>query len=414
MSEAPNLPNREPTGPLKGIRVLDLTGVVLGPMATRILADYGADVIKVEPPEGDMMRANGVSLHPGMSSIFLAVNRNKRSVAVDLKSSEGRAALERLVPNVDVIVHNMRVAAVERLGMGYEAVKRLNPSIIYCAATGFGQDGPDRAKPAFDDIIQAGSGLVGLSTIGNKEPDYTPSLIADKTAGLAVCNAILAALVCRLRTGLGQYVEVPMLETLAAFVLTEHLGGLTFQNSDIKAGYQRLLEGGRKPTRTRDGWMSMLPYTDRHWNAFFLEVGRPDLAEKYSIADRQQRNANIRALYDHLRELSPSRTTAEWMAICERLDIPATPIYMLDELPEHPHLKAVGLVEEAEHPTEGAIRQVRPTALFSATPANVYRQAPVIGQHTVEVLREAGMDDATISALTNQGAVTQAPEHVRR
>jgi crotonobetainyl-CoA:carnitine CoA-transferase CaiB-like acyl-CoA transferase len=392
-------------GPLKGIRVLDLTAVVLGPLATQTLADYGADVIKVEPPEGDMMRANGISQNPGMSSIFLAVNRNKRSLAVDLKSPKGIAALRALIPTVDVVVHNMRVAAIERLGLGYEAVSRLNPRIVYCAATGFGQDGPHRDKPAFDDIIQAACGLVGVGSAGRAQPDYTPSLIADKTTGLAVCNAVLAALLHRERNGAGQYVEVPMLETMTAFVLAEHMGGMTFQGSAVKAGYPRLLEGGRKPARTRDGWISMLPYTERHWQAFFAEVGQPELAERYSIANRQERNTHVKALYGHLRELTPLKTTAEWMALCEKLDIPATPIYTLDELPAHPHLKAVGLFEDAVHPTEGPIRQVRPTARFSATPTRVYRQAPTVGQHTSEILREAGLAEEDIARLKDRRAV---------
>ena len=391
-----------PTGPLQGIRVLDLTAVVLGPLGTQILADYGADVIKVEPPEGDMMRANGISLHPGMSSIFLAVNRNKRSIALDLKSPQGLAALQALIPTVDVVVHNMRVAAIERLGLGYEAVARLNPAIVYCAAVGFGQAGPHRDKPAFDDIIQAGCGLVALGAAQAETPDYTASLIADKTTGLVLSNAVMAALLHRGRTGQGQYVEVPMLETMTAFVLAEHMGGMTFKDSPIKAGYPRLLEGGRKPSRTRDGWISMLPYTERHWAAFFTEAQRPDLAEKFSIRDRHERNAQVRALYTELRALTPLRSTAEWMALCERLDIPATPIYGLDELPEHPHLKAVGLFEDAIHPTEGPIRQLRPTTRFSASPTRVYRQAPTIGQHTREVLQEAGLAPAAIDALTQE------------
>ena len=392
-------------GPLKGIRVLDLTAVVLGPLATQMLADFGADVIKIEPPEGDMMRANGISQNPGMSSIFMAVNRNKRSMAVDLKSVEGMAVLRALIPTVDVVVHNMRVAAIERLGIGYEAVSRLNPKVVYCAATGFGQDGPHRDKPAFDDIIQAACGLVGVGSLGREQPDYTPSLIADKTTGLAVCNAVLAALLHRERSGEGQYVEVPMLETMAAFVLAEHMGGMTFQGSDVKAGYPRLLEGGRKPARTRDGWISMLPYTERHWQAFFIEVRRPELATRYNIANRQQRNDHVQALYAHLRELTPLKSTAEWMDLCEKLDIPATPIYALDDLPEHPHLKAVGLFEDAMHSTEGPIRQVRPTARFSATPTRVYRQAPTVGQHTSEILREAGLLEEDIARLKEQRTI---------
>ena len=232
-------------GPLAGIRVLDMTAVVLGPVATQILGDYGAEVIKVEAPEGDLMRANGVSLHPGMSSIFLAINRNKRSLALDLKRPEGKAVLERLVPTVDVLVHNMRVSAIERLGFGYEAVAALNGRIVYCAAPGFGQDGPDRDKPAFDDIIQAACGIASIMSIGRQAPDYAPTLVADKTTGMAVVNAVLAGLFHRERTGEGQYIEVPMLETMTAFLLAEHLaaGG----QGQCQRGDQRESGGGRSP-----------------------------------------------------------------------------------------------------------------------------------------------------------------------
>jgi len=387
-------------GPLDGVRVLDLTSVVLGPMGTQVLADYGADVIKVEGPEGDMMRSNGVSLHAGMSSIYLAINRNKRSIMLDLKSPEGLAALHKLIPTVDVVVHNMRVAAIERLGLGYAAVSKLNPKVVYCAAVGYGQSGPDRDRPAFDDIIQAGCGLSGVSSIGQDAPTYMPSLIADKTTGLAVANAILGALLFRVRHGIGQYVEVPMLETMAAFVLTEHMGGMTFFPQPAPAGYHRLLQGGRLPVKTKDGWISMLPYTARHWGEFFRAVGRPDLAEQYAVTDRQKRNEHVKVLYQHLRELSPGRTTAEWLALCEELDIPSTPIYALDDLPEHPHLKAVGLFEESEHPTEGRIREIRPTALFSKTPTSIRRKAPTLGQHTHEVLLEAGLTTEEIGRVT--------------
>jgi crotonobetainyl-CoA:carnitine CoA-transferase CaiB-like acyl-CoA transferase len=388
-----------PTGPLDGVRVLDLSSVVLGPMATQVLADMGADVIKIESPEGDLMRANGVVETPGMSSIFLALNRNKRSVVLDLKEEGARDTLRRLIPTVDVIVHNMRVSAIERLGFGYDTARKLNPEIVYCAATGFGQEGPHRDKPAFDDIIQAACGFVGAASISRDEPDYLPSLIADKTTGLAVANAVMAALFYRERHGKGQYVEVPMLETMAAFVLTEHMGGMTFPGATTKAGYARLLEGGRKPVRTRDGWMSLLPYTAKHWKAFFHEVDRDDLGERYNIASRRERNAHIKVLYAHLRELAPERTTAQWMTLCEELDIPATPIYALDDLPSHPQLSAVGLFEESMHPSVGAIRQIRPTARFGGTPTSIRRHAPSLGQDTAEVLREAGFSEAEIESI---------------
>ncbi|CAN7773784.1 CoA transferase [Cupriavidus necator] len=385
MSEANSRPAC--TGPLDGIRVLDLTSVVLGPLATQVLADFGADVIKVEGPEGDLMRANGVSRHPGMSSIYLALNRNKRSIVLDLKTDEGADTLRRLIADADVLVHNMRMAAIERLGFGYEAVARLNPRIVYCVATGFGQDGPDRDKPAFDDIIQAACGLVGMAPSGGP-PAYVPSLLADKTTGLALANAVLAALFHRECHRVGQCVEVPMLETMAAFVMAEHLGGLTFLPQMAPAGYERLLQGGRRPAPTLDGWICALPYTGRHWQAFFRAVGRADLAERYEVGSRAQLNANIRMLYAELADITPTRTTAEWMALLESLDIPATPIYGLDALVDHPHLHAVGLFQDTEHPTEGPLRELRPTARFSATPLSLRRHAPALGEHTAEVPRE--------------------------
>jgi crotonobetainyl-CoA:carnitine CoA-transferase CaiB-like acyl-CoA transferase len=397
-----NSERQQCAGPLDGIRVLDLTSVVLGPLATQLLADYGADVIKVEAPEGDLMRSNGVSLHAGMSSIFLALNRNKRSVALDLKSAEGADAFRRLLATADVIVHNMRVAAIERLGFGYEAVAKLNPRIVYCAATGFGQDGPDRDKPAFDDIIQAACGLASVSSIGRDTPDYTASLIADKTTGLAVANAVMAALLHRERNGVGQHVEVPMLETMTAFMLAEHMGGMTFRPAPVGAGYARLLQGGRKPVRTSDGWISLLPYTPRHWQAFFKAAGREDIGLKYSITSRKDLNANIRSLYQSLAEVVAARGTAEWLALCEELDIPATQIYSLDQLPDHPHLKAVGLFQETVHPTEGEIREIRPTARFNATPTSIRRPAPTLGEHTREVLLDAGMNEEEVTRLLKQ------------
>lgn len=394
-------------GPLTGVRILDLTSVVLGPIATQILGDYGAEIIKVENTEGDLMRSNGVSLHPGMSSIFLAINRNKRSIAVDLKTPEGLNVVKQLIPQVDIFIHNMRVAAIEKLGLGYDAVSAAKPDIVYCAAPGFGQSGPHRDKPAFDDIIQAACGLASLNSVGHEQPDYAPTLVADKTAGMAVVNSVLAALFYRERTGRGQYVEVPMFETMVSFMLTEHLGGLTFDPPPAKAGYARLLVGGRKPAPTKDGFIAILPYTANHWVAFFNIAGRPELTEKYSVTDRRARNTHIVDLYRELTQITQYRSTAEWMEICEELDIPATPIYGIDELIDHPHLREVGLFEDAQHPTEGPIRFVAPPTRFSATPARVRFHAPLLGQHTTEVLRELGYAETDIEMLKERGIVKE-------
>lgn len=395
-------------GPLAGVRILDLTSVVLGPLATQILGDYGADIVKVENLEGDLARDSGVSLHQGMSSIFLAINRNKRSIAVDLKSPEGKEVLRRLLPGADALVHNMRVAAIEKLGFGYDAVAALRPDIVYCAATGFGQDGPDRDKPAFDDIIQAACGLASVNSLGREQPDYVPTLIADKTTGMALVNAVLAALYFRERSGRGQYVEVPMFETMVAFLLSEHLGGLSFDPAPGKAGYARLLAGGRRPAPTKDGYIAILPYTADQLKAFFNGVGRTDLAQKYGGADRPTRNAQLVEMYQDMVQMTRQRSTAELMAICTSLDIPATPIYTLDALPDHPQIKAVGLIQQAEHPSEGSIRYINPSTLFAASPATVRLPAPLLGQHTEDILREAGYDAAEIAALEARRVIARA------
>ncbi|HET7528300.1 MAG TPA: CoA transferase [Burkholderiaceae bacterium] len=397
-------------GPLAGVRVLDLTAVVLGPLATQILGDFGADVIKVEAPEGDRMRTNGVTRHPGgMSSIFLAINRNKRSLCIDLKSPDGMAVIKRLLPTTDVLVHNMRLAAVQRLGLGYDAVAAANPRLVYCVAPGFGQGGPDEAKPAFDDVIQAACGLAALVGHEVGKPTYIPSLIADKTVGLALANAVLAALLERSASGRGQFVEVPMFETMVAFTLAEHLGGLTFEPPHDSAGYKRLLSGGRRPAPTRDGFVAMLPYSGEHWRQFFRRTGRDDLAAKYNFDDRHQRNARIQEIYDDMASVTCAMTSAECLALCESLDIAATRIHTIDELPEHAHLKAVRLFEHHQHPSEGAVVAVRPATRFARTPATLRRPAPWLGEHNDEVLREAGYDAAQIAHLRARKVVVDVP-----
>ena len=392
-------PTRRRSGPLAGVRVLDLTAVVLGPLATQILGDYGADVIKVEPREGDLMRANGVSRKRGMSSIFLAINRNKRSLAIDLKQPDGVAAVKRLLPTVDVLVHNMRTAAIERLGLGHAVCSAINPRLVYCVATGFGEAGPDAGKPAFDDVIQAACGLAGLIGHDSGTPDYVPSLIADKTTGMALAMAVLAALFERCQSGLGQYVEVPMFETMVAFMLAEHLGGRSFDPPLGAAGYARLLAGGRRPAPTLDGHVALLPYTADHWRKFFAHAGRDDLSEKYAVDDRHARNSRVQELYADMTAITRTLTTDQLMALCQQLDIPATRIYSIDELPEHPHLKAVGLFVKQQHPSVGPIVAVRPPTRFARTPAELALPAPLLGEHSAAVLREAGFSADEIESL---------------
>jgi crotonobetainyl-CoA:carnitine CoA-transferase CaiB-like acyl-CoA transferase len=393
------------SGPLAGIRVLDLTSVVLGPLATQVLGDHGASVIKVESLDGDSMRANGAARNPGMGSIFLSINRNKRSLAIDLKRAEGREIIRRLVADVDVLVHNMRVPAIDRLGLGYEAVRELNPQIVFCAATGFGQDGPDRYKPAFDDIIQAACGIASLVGAATGRPEYAPTLLADKIAGLAVSSAVFAALFHRERTGEGQYVEVPMYETLVEFTLSEHLGGMAFDPAVGAAGYSRILSGGRRPSQTADGFVAMLPYSPDHWRRIFERVGRQDLLAGLDLTDRVKVNAVVRNLYDLLNEITPSLTSEQWEGVCAELDIPISRIYSIEELPKHPHLEAVGLFQTMDHPTQGRVRYLRPAARFSNTPLSVRDPAPELGADTQDILVEAGYGETEIADFIRAGIV---------
>lgn len=379
------------TGPLRGIKVLDLTAVVLGPVATQVLADYGATVIKVEPPEGDLMRANGVARQPGMTSTFMNINRNKSSLSLDLKSDEGRQVLQRLIQEADVLVHNMRVKAIERLGFGYEAVAKRNPKIIYCAATGYGESGDCAGRPAFDDIIQGACGLAHLIGQESGVPDYPPTLLADKIAGLATANAILGALVHQARTGEGQYVEVPMFETMVAFTMTEHMGGHGFTPFIGDAGYTRLLKGGRKPAPTKDGYIALLPYTEQHWQVFFEHFGRGDFIAKFNIANRFERNKNIQAIYAELHSITAEHTTQELITACEAMDIPVTELYSIDNIHEHPQVTSTGLFQPRHHGSQGDIVAIRPTALFSKTPASIYKDAPVVGEDNPKILESLGL-----------------------
>jgi crotonobetainyl-CoA:carnitine CoA-transferase CaiB-like acyl-CoA transferase len=396
----------KPTGPLQGLRIIDLTTILFGPFAAQTLGDWGAEVIKIEPLTGDGWRNSGQFRNRGMSGQFMAVNRNKRSLALDLKHPKGKAVLQRLLPTVDALVTNVRPAALGRLGFGFEDCQKLNPKLVYAAATGFGQDGPWAKRPAFDEIAQAASGLA--SAMGSDdEPSFVPSLVGDKICGLSLAAAVCAALVHRERTGNGQLVEVPMLETIAAFNAIEMLGGHAFVPPIGPVGYKRMKE--RRPVRTRDGWLTMLPYSGDNWCAFFEAVGHPECIEEFSVRDPVLRARHIDKIYDRMAEIALTRTTAEWEELLLRIDVPHTAFAKLTEVADQPHLKAVGLFVDLEHPTEGRIRQARPATRFSDSPASIHRLPPRLGEHTEAVLKEAGYTDGDIASLVESKVVSVLP-----
>jgi crotonobetainyl-CoA:carnitine CoA-transferase CaiB-like acyl-CoA transferase len=387
-------------GPLTGVRVLDLTTVVMGPYATQILADFGADVIKVEPPGGDVMRHAHPMRNPGMGHIFLNANRNKRSVLLDLKKPEALAACLAIAKTCDVVVYNIRPQAMARLGLSYEKVSSVNSRIIYVGCFGYSQRGPYAAKAAYDDLIQGAAGVPWLlQKQGAREPRYAPIIIADRSVGQQVASAVSAALYAREKSGKGQRVDVPMFEHLLQIVLGEHLGGYTFDPQVGEPGYARMLAPDRRPYETKDGYVCALIYNDKQWKAFFEVIGRPEMAARKEYASQEARSQNYDTAYAFVAGEMRKRSTADWIAALEKADIPVQRMNSLADIVADPHLAATGFFGTVEHPTEGTLRSMAVPSEWSETPPAYRRHAPRLGEHTREVLREAGLPDAEIDRL---------------
>jgi crotonobetainyl-CoA:carnitine CoA-transferase CaiB-like acyl-CoA transferase len=391
-------------GPLEGVRVVDLTSVVVGPLATQILADHGAEVIKVESKAGDLVRVmNGKSVTPGMGAKFLHLNRNKRSIVLDLKQPAGHAALMKLIERTDVLIWNVRPPSMARLKLAYGDVRAVNPKIIYCGMFGFGQDGRYRDKPAYDTIVQGSAGMAALHHRAMGEPRFVPMVVADKVVGLIAVQMIAMALYRRTQTNEGCAIEIPMFENLAKFVLEEHMYLKTFEPPLGGTGDPRLIDPLGKPIPTRDGWICISANTNDQAFAFFDAVGRPELKTDPRFSSVPARFAHVKEYFQIRMEALKTKTTAEWLEILDRADVPAMPYHTLDSVLDDPHLKDVGFFEMKDHPTEGRTRSMRLPNKWSCGTRRDWSPAPKLGQQSVEILREVGYADAEIDAMIASG-----------
>ncbi|MGY6634569.1 MAG: CaiB/BaiF CoA transferase family protein [Alkalilacustris sp.] len=397
-------------GPLAGIRIIDLTTVLMGPYATQCLADYGAEVIKVEPLRGDLVREIGPQPGAGMGPLFLNANRAKRSVALNLKDPDARTILLDLLRDADVLVYNIRPAAMARLGLSHDDVTAVNPRLIYAGCYGYGQDGAYAANPAYDDLIQGGCGLAHLfSRVDGGAPRYVPSAIADRIVGLMAVGAILAALVAR-GDGPGQRVDIPMFETMVSFVMGDHMGGLTYDPPLDGGGYVRQLARDRRPYRTADGHVCALLYTDDHWRRFLGAIGRGALMDTDPrFASFSARMAHLDVVYGTLAEIFLTRTSAEWVRLLTEVDVPVMWLHDFQSILNDPHLTSVGFFRRMTHPSEGPVVSMANPVRMSRTPIDDTGHAPRLGQHTLETLRALGLSDATIDELVARKAVGIAP-----
>jgi crotonobetainyl-CoA:carnitine CoA-transferase CaiB-like acyl-CoA transferase len=390
---------------LADVRIVDLTSIVLGPMATQTLADLGADVIKVESLDGDLARSSGVAGPDGMGAVFANNNRNKSSIALDLKAESAKAVLSRLIKDADVFVHNMRPAAIARLGFDAEAVKAIKPDIIYCAATGYGSNGPYAGRPAYDDVIQAVSGLASLPMHTGSDPAYVPSVMADKISALHIVYGILAALYDRQRTGNGCTMEVPMYESLVSFVMNEHLDAATFSDN-AEPGYGRLLNPNRRPFKTADGWLAVMPYNESQWTRLLSLLDRGDVLNEDWFASAAGRNSHSAFLYGILVEEMPKESTEVWIQKLVDLDIPHSPVNTLSDLLDDPHLKHTGFFNSTDD-LPGRARSVAQPVIFNEAPVGPDTAAPKVGEHTEAVMLKLGYSTEQILQLQQAGVLKQ-------
>ena len=392
------------SGPLSGLKVLELTSVVLGPWAAQTMADMGADVIKIEAPFGDSNRQLGASRNPGMAALYLSNNRNKRSLVLDLKQESARDALLTIVKDCDVFLHNNRPQVMTKLRLEYEDIKSVNENIIYCGTYGYSKDGPYGEKGALDDSIQAASGIAALNELVLGEPRYLPTVVADNTTAITVVYSILAALFHRERTGVGQEIEVPMFETMVSFVMAEHIWGEVFEPKMGEAGYTRLMSHHRKPYKTKDGYIAVLPYMNNHWQTFCEKAEREDLIEDERFKDLSSRVKNIDDTYSETGKILATKTTQEWLDIFAETKVPVIVVNSLEDLFHDPHLEAVDFWQSYEHPTEGQLKMPGFPSKFSKTPASIRKHAPKLGEHSKEILAEAGIDEETINKMVDSKA----------
>lgn len=387
--------------PLAGIKVLDLTSVAMGPFASQWLGDFGADIIKIEAPQGDTTRHTGPTSEAGMSAIFMGTNRNKRSIVLDLKRPEARDAFLRLVDDADIFMHSVRPQKLKKLGLDPDTIRARKPQIVYAGFHGFAENGPYGGRPAYDDIIQGLSGGAALMQKQSGEARYFPTIMADKTSGLIGAISILAALQGRNVTGVGSYVEIPMFESMVAFNLQEHLYGAHFDPPLAGTTYPRVMSPSRRPFKTADSYICMMPYTDAHWRYFFAELGAPEIAEEERFTGITNRTSNIDALYALAAEYIRQKSTDQWIEICNRLQIPAAPMLQIDDLPNDEHLKQTGFFHSIEDEKMGKVRFTGvPILLNGERPPIAF--PPRLGEHSREILTEAGLSDTEIdAALTN-------------